>query len=258
MPFQRSVRVLGVFLVSIFMLSSSCSTGDKKLSPDDQAKLYLQVAMGYLREKDTTSALRQVFEAESISPDYADVHHLKAMIYMITNEIDSAITSSQIALKLNPKSSASHNLLGNLLMSKREFNEAEEHLKLSAADPLFTDNFKSKTALGIIEYRRGNLSKAELHLQRAIGANPTSACDAYYYLGQVFLIQGKVDSAITQLERGSHKQCSMNPETLLSLGDAYARQKKFDAARKELVFIQANFPDTEYAQRAVDKLKYLP
>jgi Tfp pilus assembly protein PilF len=76
------------------------------------------------------------------------------------------------------------------------------------------------------------LAKAEADFKKAIEIAPTYA-PAYTALGKLYLTQGKVDDAITNLHLAIHYDPS-DFDARLALGVAFLNQKDFEGARREL------------------------
>lgn len=263
MKFNRLAHLSPLITFSIVALAltlTSCATTEegRKLSGNERANLLIEVASGSINEGDPTGALITLEEAEQINSKLPELHHLRAVAYYYKKDLVSAIVSARRAVELRKNYSDANNTLGKLLLDSGRYAEAEKYLMAASKDPLYRDAYKPLTSLGILHYKRGEFSQAENILQRAIDLNPTLACAAYYYRGQIRLKDSKFETAIRDFEKATQKYCGDFQDAHLALGMAYSRSKQYAKARKKFIEIQQANPNSPASDQAMEQLRYLP
>lgn len=245
-------------LAALALVTTSCASSKKELSTSERAQLYVQAANGSLSEGDPTGALGYLLQAESADPKLPELHHTRALAFHAKNDPIAALQSARKAVSLNPTYSAANNTLGKLLLDQGNLKEAEKHLAAAANDSLYRDAYRPQTNLGILFYRQGEYSKSRLYLDRAVQSSPALACVAYYYRGHIHLKESRMQDAIKDYDRAVQKICAGFSDAHLALGIAFERSKQYDRARKKFVEIQQRYPDTPVAEKAIERLRYLP
>ena len=186
------------------------------------------------------------------------LHHSKALAYFAKHDLPAAIESAKRAVELNSNYSDANNTLGKLLMDAKRYQEAVPFLTAAAKDSLYRDSYKAWTNLGILKYRLEEFHLASTYFDRAILDAPDRSCVAYYFRGQIKQRNYKLSEAIEDLSRATKKLCANYGEAQLALGLAYQKNRDYNSARKTFLEVQKRYPDTKWAQQAMDQLKYLP
>ena len=252
----KTIIVLG----TCALLVAGCSTAPEKkeLTHKQRAGLLLDVGNGALVEGDPTGALSTLIQAEQEDPDMPEVHHSMALAYFAKNDLNEALQEAETAVKLAPKFADANNTLGKILVDMGRYNEATAPLLSAAASPLYRDTFKSWTNLGILYYRKGELSKASDYFEKAIDNSRDQACIAYYYRGHLRLREGKYTDAIRDYKQATQKACGGFADAHLAIAITYERTKQFDLARRSYLNIGERFPNTKAADQAMEHLRALP
>jgi len=242
---------------------TSCATGSRESgkshkTPREKAQLLVDAANASMMESDPIGALQFLKTAEETDPSYASIFHGKALAFNMRKDLAQALVEMKHAQELEPENSAINNTYGKLLMDAGKAAEAEKYLKKAAADPTFRESYKSRTSLGILYYRQGQLDVADQQFEKATFDDPSNACIAYYYRGHIALKRGKLSDATRQYERATQKLCAGFADAHFALGVAYERDKKFDQARKKYLEVKQNFPESKIADQAMTRLGKLP
>jgi Tfp pilus assembly protein PilF len=239
-------------------LTACASSGTKSLSKEEKAALYIDAANGALADGQPVTALQDLAEAEKIAPKMPEIFHMRALVYVSKGESAQAIQAAKRAVELKPKYSAANTTLGKLLMDSGQTEEAVKYLKAAASDDLYGEVYKPLTSLGILYYRKMDLTNATLYLDKAVAADPRGACLAYYYRGHIHIHKGEFRQAINDYNQATRRFCANFAEAHLALGIAYERDKQYDVARKKFLEIKEHFSTTSVAEQATSHLKYLP
>lgn len=240
------------------ILAGCASAGKPNPTPTERARMLIQVANAALLEGDVVGALENLGLAEAENPDLPDLHHSKALAYHAHGDLQTAIAEARLAVKLKPDYSDANNTLGKMLMDSGKLAEAEIYLNKAAKDPLNRDAFKANTALGILNYRKGEYEKARGHLDKAISQSKGLSCIAYYYRGHISVRQSRLKDAISDYDHASKKLCAAFADAHLALGIAFEQDRQFSAARKKFMEIQERYPSSKYATQAIERLQHLP
>ncbi|MCM2277718.1 MAG: tetratricopeptide repeat protein [Oligoflexia bacterium] len=227
-------------------------------TPAERAQLFLQMGSTALLEGDPTGALENLFEARRLGLDSAELRHGLALAYHAKGEAQAALDEARRAVAMKPGLSEANSTLGKLLMDHGRNDEALPYLRKAAKDPLYRESFKPLTSIGIIHYRKGELSQSRLHLDRAIQSARTSACVAYYYRGHLNLRESRPTDAIHDYEMASKNVCAGFGDAHVALALAYEKLRENEKARKKFLEIQQLFPSTPYSAQAIAHLQNLP
>lgn len=249
------LRFLTLALVGALILSA-CSTA--KVTDDQRAQLLMDMGNGSLSEGDPTAALRALIEAEKLNPRSPEILHAKALALKAKHEYAAAISEVKKAIKLKPDYTAARNTLGNLLLDLGRYDEAIEPLEAASRDLLYAEGYKPLTNLGILYYRTQKHSRAAEYFERAIQSDPSNACIAHYYRGHLNLRVSRFSEAITDYTQATRRFCAGFAEAHLALGIAYERSGQLDLARRKFLDVQKRFPETRYADQAIQRLRGIP
>lgn len=247
-----------LILISALGLNG-CSHGTKNnLSNRDRAMLFLESGNAAIREGDSTGALQNFKTAEGFDPSIADIHISKAIAYEMKGELVNAVESAKLAVKLAPDHAGANNTLGSLYLLQNQYSKAETYFLKAEADLFSRESYKAATNLGAMHFNLGNDREAMIHLNKAIAATKDQACLAYYYRGQIHLRSNRPKDAIDDLDKSVKKQCGNFVDGHYMLGMAYSKNRQYDKAKKKFLDIKSSFPDSPYAQKAMEQLRFIP
>lgn len=104
-----------------------------------------------------------------------------------------------------------------------------------------------------------NYDKAKTAFQKFIHSYPDDAntVDAHYWLGNIYLLKNQPDNAIAQFKIAIKldKRHAKTADTLFKLGLAYSIQGDLNQARIQFRKVKQNYPGTQAAKLASEKLK---
>jgi Tfp pilus assembly protein PilF len=258
----QEFRKLGIYLAVFgLVLASSCSSGQKngkRGSKEERAALLVDAAQGALMEKDPIGALQYLKAAEDLAPKLTSIYHMRALAFQARKMPEEALLEMKKAVDLDPKNSYSNNTYGKFLMDAGRLDEAEGFLTKAAEDTTFRESYKSRTSLGILQYRKNLLDLAEKNFTLAVNDDPANSCIAYYYKGHILAKNSKLTEASQMYEKASSKLCAAFVDAHYALGLAYEKTRRYDLARKKYLDISQNFPESTYSEQAMQKLKKIP
>ncbi len=130
-----------------------------------------------------------LLEAE---PENIDLLHLLAILNAQKHQFKAALCFIQEAIRLDPKSPAFYNSLGNIYKNQKQWDKAIE--AYYQAIELNPSNSTALNNLGNLLYAQGKWVDAIQHYQTALKFKPDSA-DTYCNLGLAFKMQGNPENA---------------------------------------------------------------
>eukprot|EP00929_Paragymnodinium_shiwhaense_P043165 TRINITY_DN22235_c0_g1_i1.p1 TRINITY_DN22235_c0_g1~~TRINITY_DN22235_c0_g1_i1.p1 ORF type:complete len:706 (-),score=226.96 TRINITY_DN22235_c0_g1_i1:186-2303(-) len=187
-------------------------------------------ARGQYDAKQLEAAAEKYKKAIEDNPESAAAHSNLASILKLQGETQSAEDEYRLAMKLNPALPDIHFLLGELLVHKRSWSEAERMLKKSLKLAKKVDDpahGQTHLYLGIIS---GDKNKAEGHYNKAIKLDPTQTV-AHYNLAVLQTEQGDLTGA----EKSYLSALELDPQhhqSASSLAGIYQRKREWKTAEK--------------------------
>ncbi len=104
-----------------------------ELSPNDASVLYNSALLRNLsgkRDADAAWEMKDLLtKAIGINPEFADAHSLLAAVFMMTQDVESAIASLKTAIRLSPRNPAYQLNLGQYYIAAQRWDEAETVLR---------------------------------------------------------------------------------------------------------------------------------
>lgn len=140
--------------------------------PRNRARVRTELAALYYQRGNMNVALEELRMAVAADPNYATAHGMFGLVYMDLKENQLAQTSFERALGLAPDDpDINHNFGWFLCQTNREA-EALAYFQRALRNPLYATPARTYTAAGTCALRRGDLSGAEVFLQRALAIDP--------------------------------------------------------------------------------------
>ena len=167
-----------IVLLLLALLVSSCqsmNTPSGESTANATAELvqrHLDLAIGYLRNRDYLRAKEKLAKALDIDPKNAEVHATYGLVFQLEGETDLAGEYFRKAVKYNPQSAQIRNSYGAFLFSEKRFREAVEQLSKASEDRFYPNRPMVFENLGVAYNRIGDTQKAENAFVRATQLNP--------------------------------------------------------------------------------------
>ena len=151
-----------------------------KINPDSAMGHYAKGTIsfwGYWNYKD---AFEHLQKSLTINPNSSEVRDAMADAFAGLGQVDDALTSNEIALRLNPLSANLYFTKGNMLYFKRQFKEAIALFdRALSLDPTFQLALEMKAAAYIVNGQKKELKQ---HLKAAQKLQRPKSCMAIYDL----------------------------------------------------------------------------
>jgi type IV pilus assembly protein PilF len=167
-----------VLLLLLPLLVSSCqsmetSNGETKDNGTvELVQRHLDLAIGYLRNRDYQRSKEKLAKALDIEPKNADVHATYGLVFQLEGETDLAEEYFKRAVKYNPQSAQIRNSYGAFLFSEKRFHEAVDQLSKASEDRFYPNRPMVFENLGVAYDRIGDTEEAEHAFVRATQLNP--------------------------------------------------------------------------------------
>lgn len=248
---------LFVILTALLTLAG-CATGrdaQPQFGKSNPAAYHYQMGLSYLGERNYTSALIELTEAEKLDPDNPDLLYNLGMAYLGKRRPDLAESRLQRAVALRPNNSAARNDLGVAYLELKRWENAIQQFKI-VKDDIFYENSENATInLGLAYLGNGDYAKAQEELRIVIAANPRNPV-AHLSLGRVWFAMDKTDQAIAMYKKALEIYADYGAAHYY-LGLAYLKIKNLDAARAEFKEAVRLIPDSDPGRSSMQYLDLL-
>jgi len=216
-----------------------------KLNPDlPKARFMLGDAL--LKAGQADQGIHFIETALQIDPDYAEAHNNLGGELLRQGKIDEALKHFNAALKSNPDIAEAHNNVGIIMIQKGNLDAAISHFQeaLRIAPDFEMARKNLQRALAI---RQKTIDAEFEKLLAAIEGRPDDPA-LNYRLGNLYLRRGELSSAVRHFEKALARQPEF-PEAQNNLALAYAAGRQYDqalAAFKKLLELDPDNSSTCY------------
>lgn len=213
---MKRTRSWIVGLAALAVMLSGC-VSDAELK--DKSKGHLRIGTAHIQAGQYAQALKELMEAERLTPNDPVVHYNLGIAYERRGFVDDAVKEFQKAIALKPDYAEAHNYLGTIQLARGMYDEAILSFNRALANPLyetpsvplynmgrayvakgdmkgayasFSEALRKEPRthlmpvlelnLGVIDYRQGVYLEAERHLQKSV-AGASNLAEAHYWLG---------------------------------------------------------------------------
>ncbi|MDA0273482.1 MAG: type IV pilus biogenesis/stability protein PilW [Proteobacteria bacterium] len=169
-------RMVLTLLLSLFVSACSTTNTNNDSSADSSSaelvQRHLDLAVGYLRNRDYQRAKEKLAKALDIDPKNADVHATYGTVFQLEGELELAEEYFKQAVRYDSNSAQIRNSYGAFLFSEKRFQEAVEQLSKASEDRFYSNRPTVFENLGVAYNRIGDLEGAEFAFIRATQLNP--------------------------------------------------------------------------------------
>lgn len=247
-------RYIAAMLALMMQFGCVTSGGVMSQKPNPAAYHY-QMGLSYLGERNYTSALIDLTEAEKLDPDNPDVLYNLGIAYMGKRRPDLAEARFQRAIMLKPNNSSARNDLGVAYLELKRWDNAIQQFKI-VKDDLFYDNNENATInLGLAYLGKGEYQNALNELRPLASHNPRNPV-IHMSLGRVLFAMDKVEQAIAEYKKsiGIYRDYGA---AHFYLGQAQLKLNALDSARESFKEAVKLIPNTELGRSALNYLELL-
>lgn len=250
------IRLRHIALLLLLQIASGCAHGRaSQTAKPNPASYHYQMGLSYLGERNYTSALIDLTEANKLDPDNPEVLYSLGMAYMGKKRPDLAESMLQRAIILKPDYSVARNDLGVAYLELKRWENAIQQFKIVKDDLFYENNSNATINLGLAYLGKGDYQKALEELRPVAAMNPRNPV-VRLSLGRVMFAMGKSDQAIIEYNKALEIYRDYGA-AYYYLGQAQLKLNSLDAARAAFKDAARLTPDTELGRAALGYLDLL-
>jgi len=223
-----TTRFLCTFIIAVPLALGGCAINE---AAKNQAAYHYQMGESFLAENNVAGALRELTEAEKITPDDPQLLNLLGLAYFRKNRYDLAEQKYLKAIELRPTYSEARNNLGVDYLELKRWKDAAAQFKLVLDDLFYRDPDSATINLGLAYLGSGDYSQALSLLRGEVAKNPSDP-RGRLQLGRVYFAMDRTEMAIAEYKKA------------LELNKSYA------SAHYHLALAQVKMKDTASARSA--------
>ncbi|MEJ2282964.1 MAG: tetratricopeptide repeat protein [Desulfobacterales bacterium] len=252
-------KILLVAAGSLLIVGLLLSCTSKNLEEQkERAEASRNLGEAYLREGKYAVALQALLKAEAMTPDDYFLQNDIGLVYYYRGKQDLAIQHFKKALALKEDYAPARNNLGNAYAEKKEWDKAIEQYKRVSTDLLYATPQFPLSNLGVAYYEKKEYQLSEQYFLKALQAKQDFD-RALYGLGRTYMAMGRVQEAISKLERASEVAPDAAP-VHYELARAYTKNREYKKAYNsylKVVKLDPGSPLADKSMKEAQKLKYL-
>jgi tetratricopeptide (TPR) repeat protein len=158
-----------LFFLLLLIGLAACAN---KARLQEQAGNHINIGTAYLGSGQYTSAMKELLEAERLTPEDPKVHYLLGISYHGKGLDERAIDEFQRAIALNPEDSVVHNYLGAIYLDRGRLDDAITSFNRALANILYDTPATTLYNLGRAYYAKGLYDAALKHYRDAVSREP--------------------------------------------------------------------------------------
>ena len=213
-----------------------------EVSPQERAKLHVELAAGYYERGRMDVALEELAEATKLDPDNAAIYNVYGLVYAVMGENAKAEQNFQRALQLAPQDSDIRHNWGWYLCTHGRAQESIAQFDQAIRDPLYKTPEIALVNAGRCSASFGDTAAADQYFKRSLAVAPGNP-NASYGLAFIAYKAARYDEARGWL-RPAVLQAKPAPEALY-LGVCVER--KLGDKQAEMSFaaqLKNHYPDS--------------
>lgn len=243
-----------VVIMFVALVVSGCVSGRNNPKPDPAAYHY-QMGLSYLGERNFSSALFDLTEAEKLDPENPDVIYNLGKAFVGKKRPDLAEAKFLKAIQLRPAFSVARNDLGVAYLELKRWDSAIQQFKIVKDDLFYANNESACINLGLAYLGKGDYPKALEELQDVAAQNQHNPI-VRLYLGRVWFAMDKTEQAIVEYAKALAIYKDYGA-AYFYLGQAQLKLNKIDAARASFKETVRIIPDSELGREALGYLELI-
>jgi type IV pilus assembly protein PilF len=242
-------------LLLLFAISGCVSgrgQGDSKPNP---ASYHYQMGLSYLGERNYSSALFDLTEAEKLDPENPDVLYNLGMAFIGKKRPDLAEAKLLKAILLKPSFSAARNDLGVAYLDLKRWDSAIQQFKIVKDDLFYENSENAAINLGLAYLGKGDYPKALEELQAVASMDPRNPV-VRMSLGRVWFAMDKTEQSVVEYTKALEIYRDYGAAHYY-LGQAQLKLNRIDAARASFKDAVRLIPDSELGHAALVYLELI-
>lgn len=216
---------------------------------------HYQMGLSFLGERNYSSALFELTEAEKLDPDNPDVLYNLGLAFVGKKRPDLGEPKFLKAIILKPNFSVARNDLGVAYLEMKRWDSAIQQFKVVKDDLFYDNNENAIINLGLAYLGKGDYQSALNELQSAVSMNPRSPV-IHLSLGRVWFALDKTEQAVVEYRKALDLFSDYGAAHYY-LGQAQLKQNKLDAARVSFRETVRLVPESELGRTALGYLELI-
>lgn len=243
-------------LLLLLLTLSGCMTGrGQNVSKPDPAAYHYQMGLSYLGERNYSSALFELTEAEKLNPENPDILYNLGLAFIGKKRPDLAESRFLKAISLRPGFSIARNDLGVAYLDLQRWDSAIMQFKIVKDDLFYANSENATINLGLAYLGKGNFAKALEELKAVATLNPGNPV-VHLSLGRVWFAMEKNDQAAMEYTKALRIYADYGAAHYY-LGQLQMQQKQMEAARASFKEAIRLIPDSELGRAALRFLELI-
>lgn len=242
--------------LSLFLTISGCisARGQNNFKPNP-ASYHYQMGLSYLGERNYSSALFDLTEAEKLDPENPEVLYSLGKAFIGKKRPDLAEAKLLKAILLKPSLSSARNDLGVAYLDLKRWDSAIQQFKVVKDDLFYENNESASINLGLAYLGKGDFPKALEELQAVGALNPRNPV-LRLSLGRVWFAMDKSEQAIAEYTKALEIYHDYGA-AYHYLGQAQLKLNRIDAARSSFKEAVRLIPESELGRAALGYLELI-
>lgn len=241
----------------LLLVIAGCASGrdQQQFGKSNPAAYHYQMGLSYLGEKNYTSALIELTEAEKLDPENPELLYNLGRAYIGKKRPDLAEQRFQKAIMLKPNYTTVRNDLGVAYLELKRWDSAIQQFKIVKDDLFYENNENATINLGLAYLGKGDYPKSLEELRSVAAVNPRNPVTRLS-LGRVWFAMDRTEQAIAEYKKALDIYSEYGAAHYY-IGLAYLKLNNVAAARASFKEAVRIMPDTELGRSALDYLDLL-
>ncbi len=184
-----------------------------------------------------------------------EVYNLMGVIYLNLKDWKKAEESLSRALKIDPNFSEAYNNLGLLFLLQGKYQTAISYFEKAIANPLYTNAHSAKTNMAQAYYLLGDKEKA-LEILIGLLREKSDYPDALLKLGEIYLNERDLNSAEFYFKQALKLDRNL-AEARYYLGEVFLLQGRTELAREIWESLLLTQPNSPWSNKARERIFFL-
>jgi Tfp pilus assembly protein PilF len=247
-----------VIILFIILGIAGCATGrdqQPQFGKNNPAAYHYQMGLSYLGERNYTSALIELTEAEKLDPENPELLYNLGLAYIGKRRPDLAEQRLLKAILLKPNNSGAREVLGNAYLDLKRWDNAIQQFQIVKDDLFYEGSESASISLGLAFLSKGDFQKALTELRIVASGNPQNA-RVHLSLGRVYFAMENTEQAINEYKKALDIHSDYGAAHYY-LGLAYLKLNQAEAARSSFKEAARIIPDSDLGRSSVEKLELL-
>ncbi len=190
----RKSLIMSSLIMSVVACVVTETTGLHPASDEERLQAHLELARGYLENRDVARARKPLGRAFDIDSSSWEVNDLYGLIFEMEGESKLADQHFKRALRSDPRNARVLNNYGAFLYGQGRYRDARKRLEKATEDPNYVGRSQVYENLGLVMMRLGEVEEAERAFQRSLMLNSAQG-QATFELAEIYFDRGAFDIA---------------------------------------------------------------